>query len=155
MKLPRTFIRVSIVVALVAVATSLLAKVIPLPPKPSDVVGVWFGYAEDKLTFLRLELDADTKGYLSVKFLPDTPPRLYHVESWRLSGSTIEIQTRPVDSEAERVAFKKVRLSLDSLEGKFGGRGWERQFTVFSERAWQSQATPTQERITRYRKGGQ
>jgi hypothetical protein len=155
MKSPRTLPRVFIVIALLAVAATLLAKVIPLPPKPSDVVGVWLGYAEDHLSFLRLELDADSKGYLSVKYLPNTPPRLYHVESWRLSDSTVEIQTRPIDSEAEVVAFKKVRLSIYSLEGKFGGKGWERQVTFFSERAWQSQATPTEERITRYRKDRQ
>jgi hypothetical protein len=155
MKSSRTVAQVFIAIALLAATITLLAKVIPLPPKPSDVVGVWLGYAEDHLTFLRLELDTNSKGYLSVKYLPDTPPRLYRVESWGLSGSTVEIQLRPIDSEAEAVAFKKVRLSIYSLEGKFGGKGWERQVTLFSERAWQSQATPTQERITRYRKDGQ
>ena len=142
-------------VAVLAVAVTLLAKTIPIPPKSSDVVGVWLGYAENRLSFLRLELDADSKGYLSVKYLPDTPPRLYRVESWRLSDSTVEIQMRPIDREAEAVAFKKVRLSIYSLEGRFGGKGWERQVTLFSERAWESQATPARERITRYRKDGQ
>jgi hypothetical protein len=155
MKLPRTFAQVFIAAVLFIAAATLLATVIPLPPKPADVVGVWFGYAEDQISFLRLELDADGTGYLCVKYLPDTPPRLYHVESWRLSGSMVDIQTRPIDSDAEAVTFKKVRLSMYSLEGKFGGKGWERQVTLFSEHAWQSQATPVQERITHYRKDRQ
>ena len=155
MRLHSKTLRISTSVAVFAVAAAVVAKVIPMPPKPSDVVGAWSGYAEDHLSFLRLELDADNKGYFSVKYLPDTPPRLYRIESWRLSDSVIEIQTQPIDTEAEAVVFKKVKLSISSLEGKFGGKGWERQVTLFSDRAWQSQSGPTQDRIARYRKDGQ
>ena len=67
----------------------------------------------------------------------------------------VDIRTRPIDSDAETVAFKKVRLSIYSLEGMVGGKGWERQVTLFSERAWQSQAAPVQERIMHSRKDKQ
>jgi hypothetical protein len=64
----------------------------------------------------------------------------------------VELQARPVDTDAESITFRKVRVGLFALEGEFGGSGWRRKIKLYGERDWQSRAFPAQERIARYRK---
>jgi hypothetical protein len=132
-------------------ALTLFANVIRLPPDPSKAVGVWLGLDEDNLGFLRLELDEDGQGFLSIKYQPHLPPHLYRVEKWQLVKWTVKLDARPLDDEKYAITFKEIEFSSNYLKGKFGGRGWERRFTLFNERTWSSQVASTQEQIAKYR----
>jgi hypothetical protein len=152
MKINRSFFILGIVTVILSVAVTVWATRPAQPPKASDVTGIYSGYG-DQVEFLRLELDADGTGYLCVSYLPDSPARLYRVDSWRLSEWIVEVQTRPLDKDRpEPVTFRKLRVGLFALEGEFGGAGWTRKIKLYGERDWQSRAVPTQERIARYRK---
>ncbi len=151
MKFNRSFIHLGIAAAVLAVAVTVLAKTIARPPTASEVAGVYSGYG-DQVEFLRLELDSDGTGYVCVSYLPNSPARLYRVESWRLSDWIVEVQTRPLDKDTEAVTFRKLRVGLFALEGEFGGSGWTRKIKLYGERDWQSRAVPARERISKYRK---
>jgi hypothetical protein len=150
-KLKRSFIQFAIATALVVISITAFARTIARPPTPERVAGIWSGYG-DQIEFLRLELETNGTGFLCVSYLPTAPARLYRVESWRLSGWTVELQTRPIDTDAEAITFRKVRYSWLSLDGELGGSGWKRRIKLYGEREWQSRAVPAQERIARYRK---
>src|SRR2546426_9092463 len=81
MKLNRSLFRGGIAAVVLSVAVTVLATRHAQPPRASEVAGVYSGYG-DQVEFLRLELDSEGAGYLSVSYLPDSPARLYRVESW-------------------------------------------------------------------------
>jgi len=42
---------------------TVLAEKRVAPPEPGDIVGTWMGFDQDLLTFCRLELHSDGKGF--------------------------------------------------------------------------------------------
>jgi hypothetical protein len=65
------------------------------PPTADRVMGVWLGYTEDELQFVRLDLRPDFTGYCASVYLPDTrlphDVRLYRIEKRGTKGGTPDI----------------------------------------------------------------
>ena len=154
MKTNRALFQLGVLIAIAVMSVTVFARVIARPPDASKIAGVWSGYSDDQVEFMRLELDANGTGYVCVSYLTDAPARLYRIESWRTSEWNVEIQTRPIDAEAPAITFRKLRYGLSTLDGEFGGlnAGWKHQIKLYGERDWQSRAIPTQERIAKHRK---
>src|SRR5437764_254709 len=60
------------------------------PPKPEDFVGVWIGFEQDELDFVRLDLRRDFTGYCARVSPADTSLHDYGVEAYRVTHWTLE-----------------------------------------------------------------
>ena len=121
------------------------------PPERSRIVGVWSGYS-GHLDFLRLELDENGTGYLSIGYNASrTNATLYRVQKWQYSDWKVELTAKPIDAAAEPVFFTNFVARYQSAECEFGGKDWRRNVKLFNENEWKARARPLQERIARYR----
>lgn len=139
------------IIALFLALGTLLASTIRADYKSAAVCGAWFGYSEDQLAFLRLELDNDNTGYMSIKYLPTSSSELYHVVNWQLKGPFVELQVNPIDQGTEKAALSQLTFLGSSLEGNLKGKNWERKTTLFNEKQWQLRTAELRERIAVYR----
>jgi len=108
--MPRLPLLGKVLLIVVTTAHSSSATTKMSPPKAQDVAGVWIGgTVGSELEFLRLELDAEGKGVLTLSELPDTPVMAYQVQATRLKEFEVSFDLTPVDSRSEPI----------SLRGKF------------------------------------
>jgi hypothetical protein len=118
-------------VALVGIGTpiSLIATTRPKPPVLPCLAGVWVGGSGPiPLEYLRLDLNADGTGLLTVSYLPTTPARVYKVSATRLHEYTVEIMSNPVEANSEPIKLRG-EGTCSQLELIMAGAGklkWER-----------------------------
>lgn len=106
----------------------------PIPPAAKDLVGVWIGFDKDELTFNRLDLRADSTGFLARVSPADTilhqlGVHVYRIRKWSLNGWSIEVQMVP-ESNASAVGYVKGRTDFASIRLTIGGRengGWKEE----------------------------
>jgi|SRR5687767_7019530 len=104
------------------------------PPKASHLLGVWSGYSNHN-DFLRLEFDENNTGHLGfISVVRDAPVAVYRVSRWKLADWTVKLELEPLTPDADSIQFKSVVFDYIEMKCEFGGKGWERKATLFSER---------------------
>jgi len=106
----------------------------PIPPAAKELVGVWIGFDKDELTFNRLDLRADSTGFLARVSPADTilhqqGVHVYRIRKWSVNGWTIEVQMVP-ESNAFAVGYVRGRIDLGSMRLTIGGPehgGWKEE----------------------------
>lgn len=120
------------------------------PPDKSDYVGAWHGYSDHHLEFARLELDENGTGLLAISFLPDSPPEAYRI-TWSQRGFGLEVELKPVDTDAEQFSIQNLSLGVSSLELELVGSAWTRKLTLFNEASVQERADRLRDRLKQLR----
>jgi hypothetical protein len=89
---------------------------------------VWVGGATaDTVEFLRLELDLNGRGLLSIQYLPDQPAAAYQVKS-SLEGYALHLDLVPLGGDVERIEVGgKASPSMLRLTVKARSSAWTRQ----------------------------
>ena len=147
---------VSLILCFVALSATPLS--LATPPTKEDMIGVWSGYAQSELEFLRLELDSGGKGFLAVSYLPDDPPQLYEVTSWVLVGTRMNISVRQIDKNAEPIIIKKVWPGLNSMRLEIGDAaqskaiGWSSKAVLYREIKLKARSQLAEDKIKNYRR---
>jgi hypothetical protein len=147
-----SILRHVVTVALFAAVVSTFADYPARPPKFADVVGVWSGYSNHH-DFLRLALDRDGTGYLSIiSVVRDSPVDVYRVRTWTLSEWSVTLELEPITREAEPFQFQRVSCYYHHMECEFAGKGWDRKTTLFAERDVQALGERAQKATDQERK---
>src|SRR5207247_3178045 len=81
------------------------------PPKPDELAGVWIGFEQDELDFVRLDLRPDFTGYCARVSPADTVLHDYGVEALRVTHWTLEdwkliISLTPITTNAEPIYLR-------------------------------------------------
>jgi len=110
-----------------------------MPPKPDELVGVWIGFEQDELEFVRLDLRPDFTGYCARVSPADTVLHDYGVEAYRLTHWTLEdwkliIGLLPIITNAEPI-YLRGDYSGFSLDLEMGGttNQWKRTLVLYRE----------------------
>lgn len=109
------------------------------PPSAKELVGTWIGFDQDELTFTRLELHADSTGYLArvspaETILHDYGVQVYHVNKWSVTDWNVAIDLTPISSNAE-VVYLKGRAGMADLDLEIGGlnKKWKLKVLLYPE----------------------
>jgi hypothetical protein len=109
------------------------------PPTAKELVGTWIGFDRDELTFTRLELHADSTGYLARvspadTILHDYGVQAYRVNKWSVSDWNVAIDLTPISSNAE-VLYLKGRAGMADLDLEIGGlnKRWKLKVLLYPE----------------------
>ena len=109
------------------------------PPKTGDLVGVWIGFDEDELDFMRLDLRSSLKGYCACVAPADTSlhdygVQAYRVTYWTLDGWKLIVNLTPATTNAEPI-YLRGTYEGNSLRLETGGTNgnWKRKVILTSE----------------------
>lgn len=138
---------------LVVVASATFGSNPATPPEQAQVIGVWVGYT-DHCEFVRLELDGDSTGYVSLGSLGDSTFDTHRVHNWALREWNVTMELTPVSAAAEPIKVDKVGCYLPNLEVQFSGatNDWSRKATLWNERALRASAKKAADAISKARK---
>lgn len=115
-------------------------------------VGAWLGYSDDSLSFIRLELDPDGKGFLCITYLPTIPTTAYRV-SWQINGvEGFTINVTPLDAKAEPITLKMLSgAATNQWSFVIRGKEWSRNLLLFREASFEVDSAKTAERMRKLR----
>jgi hypothetical protein len=123
------------------------------PPKPEQLAGVWIGFDEDDLTFMRLDLRSDFTGYCARVSptnisLHEYGVAAYRVAKWSLDEWKLSTTLTPVTTNAEPI-FLRGRLSVSSLRLEVGGTKlkWSRDVILYRESLLDGANAETRDKI--------
>ena len=109
------------------------------PPKPEELAGVWIGFEQDELDFVRLDLRPDFTGYSARVSPADTSLHEYGVEAYRITQWTLEdwkliINLTPITTNAETI-YLRGDYSGFSFDLEMGGttNQWKRKLVLYRE----------------------
>jgi hypothetical protein len=109
------------------------------PPKPEELAGVWIGFEQDELDFVRLDLRSDFTGYCARVSPDDTTLYDYGVEAYRVPHWTLEdwkliISLTPMTTNAEPI-YLRGDSSGFSFDLEMGGmtNQWKRKLVLYRE----------------------
>ena len=129
------------------------------PPTAKELVGVWVGFDNDRLTFTRLDLRSASTGFCARVSPTDTMlhpqgVHVYRILKWTVNGWNIEIQMSPL-SNATNVGYVKGRIGLASLRLTIGGPesgGWKEEPFLYPEGRLLTSNQETKDKIERFGK---
>jgi hypothetical protein len=109
------------------------------PPKPEKLAGVWIGFEQDELDFVRLDLRSDLTGYCALVSPADTTLHDYGVEAYRVPHWTMEdwkliISLTPKTTNAEPIYLRGAYNGF-SFRLEMGGttNQWKRSLVLYRE----------------------
>jgi hypothetical protein len=109
------------------------------PPKPEELAGVWIGFEQDELDFVRLDLRLDFTGYCARVSPTDTSLHEYGVEAYRVTHWTLEdwkliISLKPMTTNAEPIYLHGYHSEF-SFDLEMGGttNHWKRKLVLYRE----------------------
>jgi hypothetical protein len=109
------------------------------PAKPAQLAGVWIGFEQDELDFVRLDLRSDFTGYCGRVSPGDTSLHDYGVEAYRVPHWTLEdwkliISLTPMTTNAEPI-YLRGNYSGFSFDLEMGGttNQWKRTLVLYRE----------------------
>ena len=102
------------------------------PATLAELATVWVGCeAQGRLEYLRLELDREGHGLVTMQWLPGEPADAYRIVSTRLDRYDVEFTLQPVDRDAEPMSLSGraigVRLDLEAVGSQ---SDWKRKFVL-------------------------
>jgi hypothetical protein len=107
--------------------------------KPVEFAGVWIGFEQDELDFVRLDLRPDFTGYCALVSPADTTLHDYGVEAyrvrhWTLNGGKLIVSLAPITTNAEPI-YLRGSYSGFSFDLEMGGKGrqWKRSLVLYRE----------------------
>lgn len=128
------------------------------PPLARELFGAWSG-PSDGTEFLRMVLESNGKGYLTVSYSP-TPhkaPELYQIVRWTLEGWKLEVDVKSIDAGAEpivltniKIGEKEIRIEMKDAAGS-PTIGWSRRITLYEEAAFEANVKNAKKRIDLYK----
>ncbi len=133
-------IKVALLTAIVLLSGALTAHAKKaIPPKPEDLIGVWIGFDDDELVFLRLDLRSDFTGYLasvspSDTILHDYGVYAYRVTKWTVDDWNFNISLAAATANAYSIQVRgryngfSLRLELSGTDGL-----WKRNVILYRE----------------------
>ena len=109
------------------------------PPEEETLVGVWIGFEQDELDFVRLDLRTDSTGYCARVSPADTVLHDYGVEAyqvtrWELDGWKLIINLAPITTNAEPI-YLRGSYNGSSFDLEMGGTHgqWKRDLVLYRE----------------------
>jgi hypothetical protein len=112
------------------------------PPKTESLIGTYIGYAEDDLTFYRLDLRPDSTGYFAQTAAPNTVSKqdgvfAYRITSWKTNDWDLIVELSPLAGkhEAEPLNLKGQLTGYGVLNMNVGGTNgnWNQNIKLQSE----------------------
>lgn len=128
-------------VLLIAAAAPLLGDSRIPPPKLAMLAGQWLGGPPAGiLEYVRLELNENGQGLLTVQYLPGEPVVAYEILGARLEQYAIEFIVRTIDRGHEYDIYLKGTALPNQLELEMGSPkpDWKRRLFVERESAVRS-----------------
>ena len=100
-------IRLELFLASLALVVAVPVAAKPMPqPTMADLAQVWLGGPPKGIEFLRLELDKEGVGLLTVQYLPHHPAVAYRVLKTSLSKYRVVFMLVPIDEKAEPIYLR-------------------------------------------------
>ena len=118
----------------------------PLPPKDSDLFGVWAGLAEDGLNYFRIDLQPDGTGLCAYVYLHDEA-KLLAVEKWSAQSSRIEITLCPIDDDRNQITKIIGIAHATVMELTVFGKGWQCPLVIRREDDMERRANHVKNRM--------
>ena len=151
MKKAQVFRRAILVVASFSVIGTLQGDAIIPPPTRNMVSGVWFGFEDGQVSFVRVEFDADGTGYIARTNVGEFSPSVYFIERWTPKKDSIAIVMRPIDKDTYPMSIYRASWQDTAIEMEYGGRHWKETATLVREADFLSRASETKAKIDGYR----
>jgi len=153
-------LRFALLVLLLFGANAVVAeKKRPAPQTAKDLIGVWIGFDQDDLEFVRVELRPDSTGYCAQVSPADSSlhsygVQVYRIDKWSVKGGDIIFDVTPVSSNAEPVHWKGRLggIATVNLEVKGANNKWKLRFVLNPESRIQAANQETKKAIDSIRK---